>query len=256
VRPLARPEVGAVSGHLKVGNTQRWLTRFQALEYLCGFHLERKAYRLCDAITVVPGACSAVKREALIRAGGIHTDTLAEDTDLTLRIHRAGYRVEYSRRAVAWTEAPETIRDLLRQRVRWAYGTLQCLWKHRDLLFDPRFRWLAFLSLPSAWFFHVILPAISPWIDLSFLTALVLGHSPVLLGAYCLIFLLADLLVASLVCLWEGEPLSAALRILPMRVVYRPLLALAVWRAIGRALRGVWGGWGKLERRATVVVST
>ncbi|CAF0694726.1 glycosyltransferase [Candidatus Methylacidithermus pantelleriae] len=256
VSSLDDPGIGAVSGHLKVGNTQKWLGRFQALEYLCGFHLERKAYRICDAITVVPGAWSAVKRDALEKAGGIQTDTVAEDTDLTLRIHQTGYRVEYTPEAIAWTEAPETFSGLLRQRVRWAYGTLQCLWKHRELLFDRKLPGLGFISLPSAWFFQVILPALSPWIDLAFLLSLVFGHVPLLLAGYCAAFLLVDLATALLASCWEKEPARIAWRVLPMRVVYRPLLALAVWRAIARALRGAWGGWGKLERRATVLVGT
>ena len=104
--------MGAVSGHARVGNVRSFIARCQALEYICGFNLDRRAYDAWDCITVAPGAISAVSREALRSVGGFRSDTLAEDTDLTLSLHRRGYRIRYTADAVAWTEAPETIRAL------------------------------------------------------------------------------------------------------------------------------------------------
>jgi cellulose synthase/poly-beta-1,6-N-acetylglucosamine synthase-like glycosyltransferase len=201
-----------------------------------------------DAITVVPGAASAYRAEAIAAAGGIQADTLAEDTDLTLSLHRAGYRVWHTPRAVAITEAPRTVRALLRQRKRWAFGTLQCLWKHRDLLLDGRRRWLGLFALPSIWFFHVFLVALVPLIDLSLVLALLQGANTALLG-YVLAFLGIDLLLALVACHLEGEPMATALRAVPMRLLYRPLLSLAVLDALRRALRGTWMSWGAQERR-------
>jgi glycosyltransferase involved in cell wall biosynthesis len=139
VKPLRDPKVGAVSGHAKVGNLRTFIARCQSLEYICGFNLDRRAYAQWDCITVVPGAVSAIRRQALDDAGGFCLDTLAEDTDLTLCLHKCGYVVEYAAGALAWTEAPEGVRPLMRQRFRWAFGTLQCLWKHRDMVFNPQF---------------------------------------------------------------------------------------------------------------------
>jgi cellulose synthase/poly-beta-1,6-N-acetylglucosamine synthase-like glycosyltransferase len=116
VTPLAQPEVGAVSGHIRVGNPTSWIARFQALEYICGFNLDRRAYDCWNAITVVPGATSAFKKSAIAKAGGIVADTMAEDTDLTFHLHRAGYQIRYAPQAVAYTEAPDTMRALVRQR--------------------------------------------------------------------------------------------------------------------------------------------
>lgn len=247
VRPLADPSVGAVSGHIRVGNRDSWVARFQALEYLAGFNLDRRAHGVLNAITVVPGAASAYRAEAIRAAGGIQADTLAEDTDLTLALHRAGYRIRHTPRAVAVTEVPRTVRALLRQRKRWSFGTLQCLWKHRDLVFDTRHPWLGLFALPSMWFFHILLVALVPFIDLALVLALVTGADASLLG-YALVFLGVDLALALVACRLEREPLASAGRVIPMRLLYRPLLSLAVLYALQRALRGTWVGWGRQER--------
>src|SRR3989440_920464 len=134
LEPLADETIGAVSGHAKVGNLRTFIARCQSLEYTCGFNLDRRAYTRWNCITVVPGAISAVRKQAIDRAGGLSLETLAEDTDLTLSLHRDRQRIVYVPQAIAWTEAPESVRTLARQRFRWAYGTLQCLWKHRDMI--------------------------------------------------------------------------------------------------------------------------
>lgn len=254
LRYLALPGVGAVSGHVKVGNPRTWLGRFQSLEYTCGFNLDRRAYDELDCITVVPGAACALRREALEQAGGISDDTLAEDTDLTLTLKRLGWTVRYNPQAVAWTEAPETVAALAKQRVRWSFGTLQCLWKHRALLFNPRFGWLAFFSLPSIALFQMFLVAMIPLVDALLVVSLVWGFGLSIVH-YVLLFLLVDLALALLATLMEREPPARALYILPMRLLYRPLLAYAVWRSLLRALRGSWSGWSKLERRGNVRIA-
>lgn len=253
VAPFHDTRVGAVSGHARVGNLRSLLARCQDLEYVCGFNLDRRAYAEWNCITVVPGAISAIRREAIAAAGGLSFDTLAEDTDLTLSIHRAGYRVAYQRAAVAYTEAPETFSALARQRFRWAYGTLQCAWKHRDIVFNSRFKALGWFSLPGIWFFQVILVALSPLIDLLFLQALFFGTASDILP-YFLIFLGSDLVLALAAVRLEGLRWRAALMIIPQRFLYRPLLSYVVWKSIIHALRGALVGWGKLHRTATVSV--
>jgi len=252
IRPFSDPAVGAVSGRARVGNTRTLVARFQSLEYTCGFNLDRRAYHQLQCITVVPGAVSAQRKSAVMAAGGICKDTLAEDTDLTLSLHRCGFRICYAPKAVAWTEAPETVRSFAKQRFRWAFGTLQCLWKHRDLLFDARYKALAWFSLPSAWFFNIFLVAIGPGIDALLLLSLVLSPANQVLYFYFLVFLGADLVLAAVACRIEREPLSQVLLVVPMRFVYRPVLSFSVAKAIVRAIKGVWVGWGKLDRTASV----
>ena len=248
VQPFQDQAVAAVSGHAKVGNTEKLIAKFQSLEYTCGFNLDRRAYDAWDCITVVPGAVSAFRRGAIMEAGGLPSDTLAEDTDLTLILHRENYKIRYASKALAWTEAPDTVRGLVRQRTRWAFGTLQCLWKHRDLIFNPDFRALAFFSLPSIWFYHLFLVALIPLVDLLLIVSLVTGAGVAIVD-YALAFLFMDLLTALIACAMEGEKLRYALHILPMRILYRPLLAWAVWHSIIRALRGALVEWGRQERR-------
>ncbi len=251
IQPLRDARVGAVSGHVKVGNLQTLVARCQSLEYTCGFNLDRRAYQQLHCITVVPGAASAWRRSAIVAAGGISNDTLAEDTDLTLSLHRIGLRISYVPEAVAWTEAPCTFATLAKQRVRWAFGTMQCLWKHRDMVGNPRFKALGLFSLPSIWIFQILLVAVGPAVDALLLASLFFGLGAALFP-YLIAFLAMDLFLAALACAMEGEPLRRAWLILPMRLIYRPLLAWVIWKAMIRAAKGALVGWGKLERSATI----
>jgi cellulose synthase/poly-beta-1,6-N-acetylglucosamine synthase-like glycosyltransferase/peptidoglycan/xylan/chitin deacetylase (PgdA/CDA1 family) len=253
LEPFADERIGAVSGHAKVGNLRTFIARCQALEYTCGFNLDRRAYTRWDCITVVPGAISAIRKDAIDQAGGLSLETLAEDTDLTLSLHRHRQRIVYVPEAIAWTEAPETVATLARQRSRWAYGTLQCLWKHRDMVFNWNYRALGWFSLPSIWFFQIVLIAITPIIDLFLLASLPFGAWNAVLP-FVITFLAMDVLLATLACMLEREPIVRAWRILPMRLIYRPMLSYCVWKAILRAIKGAWVSWGKLERTASVPV--
>jgi cellulose synthase/poly-beta-1,6-N-acetylglucosamine synthase-like glycosyltransferase len=253
LEPFANKEIGAVSGHAKVGNLRSFIARCQSLEYTCGFNLDRRAYDRWNCITVVPGAISAIRKDAIDRAGGLSLDTLAEDTDLTLTLHKDRQRIVYVPAAIGWTEAPETVRTLARQRFRWAYGTLQCLWKHRDMLFNPSYGALGWFSLPSVWFFQIILVAITPMVDLILLASLPFGTWNAVLP-FVITFLAMDVILATLACILEREPVLTAWRILPMRLIYRPMLSYCIWKAIIRATKGAWVSWGKLERTASVPV--
>ena len=245
------PRVGAVSGNAKVGNRGRWLTEFQGLEYICGFNLDRRAYAILDCITVVPGAIGAYRRQAVEEAGGFTSETLAEDTDLTLQIRKNGWRIAYEEKAVGWTESPETVGALAKQRFRWAFGTLQCLWKHRDALFNPKCGALGWVALPSLWFFQIGLVAAAPLVDALMILSLLVGNG-VQVALFFTAFILSDILLAAIALRLEGEPLRRALWAIPQRFVYRPLLSFMVWRAIQRAARGAVVAWGKQDRKASV----
>lgn len=255
VAPMGDPKVAAVSGNAKVGNLRAFLARCQSMEYICGFNLDRRAYTVWNCVTVVPGAIGVFRKSVIEKAGGLSLDTLAEDTDLTLQIHRLGYRIEFAPRALAWTEAPETIPALARQRFRWAFGTLQCLWKNRDLLFSKEHPALGWFALPGIWFFHILLVALTPVIDLFLLASLLFGNG-LAIWPYFAAFLAIDLLLAMVACRIEGEPVRRIWIVIPMRLIYRPLLSWVVWRSILKALQGAFVGWGKLDRTASVRVET
>ncbi len=251
VRHFADAKVGAVSGNARVGNRNRWITRFQSIEYIYGFNLDRRALDLLNAITVVPGAVGAWRKDLILQMGGFGEDTLAEDTDLTLKIRRAGYKIRYEEEAVAFTEAPEDTRGLAKQRFRWAFGTLQAAWKHRDALFVPKYGSLGFVALPSIWIFQVLLSALSPFAELAMIVALFAGNWQIVLVFYLAFFVLE--LLTGLLAYWlEGEKPWDLTLLFFQRIYYRELMYFVVAKSLIYAVRGRVVGWGKLERRATV----
>ncbi len=175
------PQVGAVAGNAKVGNRINLLTKWQALEYVTSQNLDRRAFAVSNCITVVPGAIGAWRRQLVLDLGGFNNDTLAEDAELTLRILRSGYRINYDDEAIALTEAPDTVRAFLNQRFRWMYGTLQAAWKNRDILLRPRYGALGMLAMPNIFVFQIIFPFISPLMDLVAVSSLLVIFGKVLI---------------------------------------------------------------------------
>ena len=166
--------VGAVAGNVKVINRNRWITRWQALEYITSQNLEKRAFDLLNCIPVVPGAVGAWRADLLRSNDGFSGDTVAEDTDLTLTIRRNGWKILYDEDAIGRTEVPETVEALIRQRFRWTFGTLQAVWKHRDTAGKARYGTLGWIAIPNIFLFQIILPLVSPVIDLLFLLSLAL----------------------------------------------------------------------------------
>jgi cellulose synthase/poly-beta-1,6-N-acetylglucosamine synthase-like glycosyltransferase/peptidoglycan/xylan/chitin deacetylase (PgdA/CDA1 family)/spore germination protein YaaH len=251
VRHFSDPKVGAVSGNARVGNRHNWITRFQSIEYICGFNLDRRALDVMNAITVVPGAVGAWRKDLIDALGGFGHDTLAEDTDLTLAIRRAGYKIRYEERAIAYTEAPETTKALAKQRFRWAFGTLQAAWKHRDVTLDPRYGFLGMIAMPSIWVFQVALAAISPFAEVAMLIALYAGNWRIVLLFYLAFFVL-EALTALLAYALERENPKDLLLLFFQRIYFRGLMQYVLGKSLIYALRGRLVGWGKLERTARV----
>jgi cellulose synthase/poly-beta-1,6-N-acetylglucosamine synthase-like glycosyltransferase/peptidoglycan/xylan/chitin deacetylase (PgdA/CDA1 family) len=251
VRHFADEKVGAVSGNARVGNRKKWIPRFQSIEYVCGFNLDRRALDLLNAITVVPGAVGAWRKKLIDRLGGFGHDTLAEDTDLTLAIRELGYTIRYEEKAIAYTEAPETTMALAKQRFRWSFGTLQAAWKHRAVTLDPRYGFLGLLAMPSIWLFQVLLAAISPFAEVAMFIALFAGNWRTVLLFYFAFFVL-ETLTALLAYALEGvKPWDLKLFFF-QRIYFRILMQYVLGKSIVFALKGRVVGWGKLERTATV----
>ena len=181
VQPFTDPRVGAVAGNTKVANRRRLLGRWQHIEYVMGFNLDRRMYEQLRCMPTVPGAIGAFRRSALDDVGEIAADTLAEDTDLTMAVGRAGWHVVYEQRAKAWTEAPADMRQLWKQRYRWSYGTMQAMWKHRGALRPRRTSPLGRRALPYMLLFQIMLPMLAPVIDVFAIYGLLfLDKGPVL----------------------------------------------------------------------------
>jgi cellulose synthase/poly-beta-1,6-N-acetylglucosamine synthase-like glycosyltransferase/peptidoglycan/xylan/chitin deacetylase (PgdA/CDA1 family)/spore germination protein YaaH len=266
VRWFIDPRIGAVAGNAKVGNRVNLVTRWQAVEYTTAQNIERRALTQFDAIMVVPGAVGAWRRKALEEVGGYPEDTLAEDQDLTIAIQRKKWKIAYDEQAVAWTEAPESFAALAKQRFRWSFGTLQCLWKHRKILRKGKPGGLAFIGVPQAWLFQIVFACISPFIDLALVISIVgtilraLQHGwaqtqtdVIRMGIYWASFTLIDL--ACGFAAYRMDVRDKTFRpflLLAQRFVYRQLMYSVVIRAVSAALRGVGTGWGKLERTGRV----
>ena len=248
IAPLAAADVGAVSGNTKVGNRRGFLGGLQHLEYVMGFNLDRRLFDLLRTIPTVPGAIGAFRRAALATVGGISADTLAEDTDLTMALCRSRWRVVYAPDAIAWTEAPSTLRQLWRQRYRWSYGTMQAMWKHRRAVIERgqsgRFgRYcLTYLAL-----FHVLLPLTAPVVDVFSLYGLAFLNKAQVIG-FWLAFLSLQAIAAGYALRLDGERLRSVW-ILPLQqVVYRQLMYLVTIQSVITALLGTRQRWQVIRR--------
>ncbi len=262
-------KVGAVAGNAKVGNRINLWTRWQALEYITSQNFERRALNTLGAVSVVPGAIGAWRTSAVREVGGYHTDTVAEDADLTMALLRRGYRVEYEDLALAYTEAPISANGLMRQRFRWSFGILQAVWKHRAVF--GRKGVLGWVALPNIVVFQILLPLVSPLIDIMFLfgTAKYFVQkwfhpestdpaSFQRLVMFFAVFLLIDFITSAIAFALERrepearEDASLLSQIWLQRFAYRQLFSLVLFKTLKRAIQGQRFAWDKLERTAAV----
>jgi len=260
--------IGAIAGNAKVGNRINIVTKWQALEYVTSQNFDRRAFSSLNCITVVPGSVGAWRRSVLEQTGGFSSDTLAEDQDLTIEVRKMHYRIGYEENAIGYTEAPDSLRNLARQRFRWSFGTLQCMWKHKRALLNPRYGTLGFVAMPNVWIFQVFFPLISPLMDLMFLWTLGLAlmgylehqkeyaHTPTNLNEvlfYYALFLAVDWIGAFMAFLMErAEQKKLLWWLFIQRFGYRQVMYWVMVKSVFTAIRGAIVGWGKLERKATV----
>jgi cellulose synthase/poly-beta-1,6-N-acetylglucosamine synthase-like glycosyltransferase/peptidoglycan/xylan/chitin deacetylase (PgdA/CDA1 family) len=254
VQPLREPDVGAVSGNTKVGNRRRLLGRWQHIEYVMGFNLDRRLYDVLQCMPTVPGAAGAFRRAALQDVGGVSAATLAEDTDLTLTIGCAGWRVVYAEQARAWTEAPASLRSLWRQRYRWCYGTLQAVWKHRAAVWSPGEQRIGRRGLPYLVLFQIALPLFAPLIDIFSVYGLVFLGGRAVLGFWIAFTTLQ--LALGWYAFWLDRESPRVLWAMPIQqFVYRQLMYLVVIESILSAIRGTRLRWRPIARSGEVEVA-
>lgn len=249
-------EIGAIAGNVKVGNENTMLTKWQSIEYTTAQNFDRRAFDLINGITVVPGAIGAFKKEAIEKAGGFTTDTLAEDCDLTIRILRNNCRIINCITAIAITEAPESLNEFMKQRFRWSYGIMQAFWKNRDACFNPKYKGLGMVSLPNMLIFQIVLPIFAPLADLVLILSLIWNHNDLdslhKIGFYYIVFMLVDMLVSVIAFIFEKEKLAKLIWLIPQRFVYRQLMYVILFKALRRAIKGESQSWGVLKRTGNV----
>jgi cellulose synthase/poly-beta-1,6-N-acetylglucosamine synthase-like glycosyltransferase len=267
-RYFADPKLGAVAGNVRVGNADNLLTTWQSIEYTTSQNLDRRAYAMLNCITVIPGAIGAWRADVLREAGGYRTDTLAEDMDLTWRVRMAGWRMETDSEALAFTEAPDAMGPVFKQRFRWAYGTLQCLWKHRRAL--GRYGCFGGFALPTLWLFQIVFQALAPLVDLQLLVSLIAfalaltavgpqelsplpeaTHALVQVGFLYGLFFLVELIAGIVAYRMERRSAWPLGWLFIQRFVYRQIMYGVVFKSFATALNGARTGWNKLDRKNT-----
>jgi cellulose synthase/poly-beta-1,6-N-acetylglucosamine synthase-like glycosyltransferase/peptidoglycan/xylan/chitin deacetylase (PgdA/CDA1 family)/spore germination protein YaaH len=263
------PEVAAIAGNAKVGNRVNLWTRWQALEYITSQNFERRALNTMGAVSVVPGAIGAWRVSAVREAGGYHVDTVAEDADLTMALLRRGYRVEYEDQALAYTEAPTNANGLMRQRFRWSFGILQSVYKHRGVF--ARKGALGWVALPNILIFQILLPLVSPFIDVMFIVGVgwyfiqkyfhpesTDPASFQKLVVFFLAFLIIDFFASTIAFALERrrseirEDTWLLSQVWLQRFAYRQLFSIVLLKTLKRAAEGQRFAWDKLERTAAV----
>jgi cellulose synthase/poly-beta-1,6-N-acetylglucosamine synthase-like glycosyltransferase len=267
VAHFADPRVGGVAGNAKVGNKVNLWTRWQALEYITSQNFERRALDLFNVVTVIPGAIGGWRTDAVRQGGGYPINTVAEDADLTMNLLEQGYKVIYEDQALAFTEAPVDAKGLMRQRFRWSFGTLQAVFKHKQAF--TKNRAMGLFALPNIVIFQILLPLVSPLIDLMFIygtieyfldrhfhpdTANAAGFEKLL--AYFLMFLIIDFVTSALAfSLERRHPAKRGdgwllFHIWLQRFAYRQVFSIVLFKTIKRAIDGRPFNWDKLERTA------
>ncbi|GGK24694.1 bi-functional transferase/deacetylase [Streptomyces camponoticapitis] len=252
VQPFGDPRVGAVAGNAKVGNRDSLIGAWQHIEYVMGFNLDRRMYDLLGCMPTIPGAVGAFRRQALERVGGMSEDTLAEDTDITMAMHRDGWRVVYAERARAWTEAPESVQQLWSQRYRWSYGTMQAIWKHRRAVIErgPSGRF-GRVGLPLVSLFMVLFPLLAPLIDVFLLYGLVFGPTRNTVVAW-LGVLAVQAVCAAYAFRLDRERMIHLISLPLQQILYRQLMYVVLLQSWITALTGGRLRWQKLRRTGAV----
>jgi len=251
VEHFGDPSVGAVAGNVKVENRGKIITKLQALEYIEGLNMPRRAQGFVAAVNIVPGPVGMFRREALEEIGGYDTDTFAEDADLTLKMITAGWRVVYEDAAVAWSEAPERWIDLVQQRYRWTRGILQAVRKRKGLFLRPFPDFPLWVSAIQMGFEALVWPVMNVVAHLFFAIIALLFGAGELIVYWMILLTLLDLVAALVTVSMEEESLS----LVPMALIYRFMFILFLdvvktFATIEELFR-LEMGWGKLERVAT-----
>ncbi len=248
MRHFVEPSVGAVAGNVKVLNRNKVLTTLQALEYVEGLNMARSAQSLLGMINIIPGPIGVFRKEAIRTAGWYSGETFAEDADLTLNVRIAGWEVRYEPKAISYTEAPETLNQLLKQRYRWTRGILQSIRKHWEYVLNPTINFSNTMVLWSLFYEAIIWPTMNIFANLFFIiVALVYGMSTTIALWWAAIALL-DVMTALFCVAVEREEFKLVPYALLYRMVFLLLIDITKAAATIEEYFGVAMTWGKLER--------
>ncbi len=243
------PAVGAVAGNVKVQNRKRMLTDLQALEYLEGLNMARSAQGFVKMVNIIPGPMGIFRKTALRDAGFYSSDTFAEDADVTLKILAKGWKIEYEPNAIAFTEAPETIHQLLKQRYRWTRGILQAIRKHKKHIYNPTINFNNTIILWSMFYESLVWPAMNIFVNLFFIAVALFYEKSIFIFLWWVGIAILDVMAAVYCIAAEKEDF----RLVPYAIVYRMvfILLIDITKAMATVeeFLGIQMTWGKLERK-------
>ncbi len=256
MRHFDDPAVGAVAGNVKVQNRKKMLTDLQALEYLEGLNLARSAQGFIQMVNIIPGPIGVFRKVTLRDAGFYSSDTFAEDADVTLKILAKGWKIIYEPNAIAYTEAPSSIYQLLKQRYRWTRGILQAIRKHKRYLYNPTVNFNNSFIMWSMFYEALIWPAMNIFVNLYFIIVALLYGIHITLFLWWVGIAVLDLMSAVFCIAAEKEEF----RLVPYAIVYRLffILLIDVTKAAATVeeFLGIKMTWGKLERTGAGGISS
>ena len=252
MRHFSDPRVGAVAGNVKVVNRRNLWTKLQALEYIEGLNMARRAQGFLHVVNIIPGPIGIFRREVLTAVGGYDTDTYAEDADLTLKILTTGWHIVYEDRAIAYTEAPEKLLDLIKQRYRWTRGILQALRKRASWLVLPKGGFSVWISLQQMFFESIVWPVINVLGNLFFTYAALTSGAASYVLYWWLLLTLLDVAAALHTVAMEEEDLSLVPYAIAYRFFFVTLVDVAKLFATAEEFMNVKMTWGKLERAGRI----
>ena len=239
--------VAAVAGNIKVRNRNNLLTKCQALEYITGIQIIRRAFDIFGSITIVPGALGAFKKSFLLEAGAYGKDTIVEDFDQTIKLLKAGLITQGSSKATAYTEAPNTLKDFVAQRKRWYRGNIQVLRRHSDALTNPRFGYLQRLSLPYLFLGMVVTPIIGFIATINAIIGVIMGDGWYILQI-SLIFVVVHYLMTALALRIDNEDPKLLLYAIFLVYGFKQIIDFLLLKAIIEQLRNKKATWTSAKR--------
>ncbi|MFH1195540.1 MAG: glycosyltransferase [bacterium] len=248
IRHFMDPAVGAVAGNVKVENRKNMMTDLQALEYIEGLNMPRSAQGFLRMVNIIPGPIGIFRKQALKDAGYYSSDTFAEDADLTLKILAKGWRVNYEPNAVAYTEAPVNLYQLLKQRYRWTRGILQAVRKHKKHIINPTINFNNTLILWSMFYESLIWPAMNIFANLFFIIVAVIYDFSSLVFFWWLGIMILDMMAALYCVAAEKEEFRLILYSFVYRLIFILIIDITKAMATVEEFLGIQMTWGKLER--------
>lgn len=248
VRHFDNPQIGAVAGNVKVINRENVWSKIQALEYVEGLAMARKAQSFLRVVNIIPGPLGMFRKSVLQQVGGYDHDTFAEDCDLTLKILMRGWHIAYEPTAVAWVETPSRLLDLLKQRYRWTRGILQATKKHSHALFQPRKMGINFYILWYMLFEGIMWPFSTVLGNIFFSYVGLTYGIATLLFYWWLQLTILDVIAAAYCVIIEDEDPSLIIYAFMFRLFYINIIDISKVLATLEEWRGTTMTWGKLDR--------